>query len=148
MNKSKKFNVNLISCTFVALLAIVFLISSFSIKDPSSRLVPQTLCGLTLVLCVIFLISIYFGKYKNEEIDLSGTMRACQMGLILVGYIMLNYFLGFYIAAVIFLPAGMLFLGQRSWKVITGVSVSLPLIVYLFFDLLLNMQMPQALLFS
>ena len=47
----------------------------------------------------------------------------------------------------IFLPAGMLYLGQRNWKIIAGITVGLPLIIYLFFDLLLGMIMPTGILF-
>jgi hypothetical protein len=55
---------------------------------------------------------------------------------------------GFYISTLLYLPAGMLYLGQRSWKVIAGVTVGLPLIVFIFFDLILGMQMPVGILFG
>lgn len=145
--KKKKFNMNILSCIFELTLALVFFISTFAIKEPDSRLVPRCLCGLIALLCGVFLYQILFGKYKDEELDFSGTWRAMQMGIVIVGYILLNYLFGFYIASVVFLPVGMLFLGQRNWKAIVGVSAGLPLLIYLFFDLLLTMQMAQGVFF-
>ena len=149
MNGKKKFNYNLLSCFFIYVWAGIFYVSSLSVKDSASRLFPQIMCGLSVLLATLFLISCLRGKDVKEgddPINFAGTGRAAVMGIILAGYILLNYLTGFYISTVVFLPIGMLYLGQRNWKIIAIISVALPLIVYLFFDLLLGMMMPAGVL--
>lgn len=150
MNTKKKFNWNILSCFFIYIWAGIFFVSSLGIEDSGSRMFPQMMCGLSVLLATLFLISCLRGKdvkEGDEPIDFTGSGRAALMGVILGGYILLNYLTGFYISTVIFLPIGMLYLGQRNWKVIISIAIALPLIVYLFFDLLLGMMMPTGILF-
>ena len=151
MNTKKKFNWNIISCLFIYVWAGIFFVSSLGIEDAGSRMFPQIMCGLSALLSTLFLISCLRGKDVKEgddPISFAGTGRAAVMGAILSGYILLNYLTGFYISTVIFLPIGMLYLGQRNWKVIAVISIALPLIIFLFFDLLLGMMMPTGILFQ
>ena len=151
LNTKKKFNWNIISCIFIYLWAGIFFFSSLGIEDAGSRMFPQIMCGLSVLLATLFLISCLRGKDVKEgddPISFAGTGRAAVMGAILGGYILLNYLTGFYISTVIFLPIGMLYLGQRNWKVIVAISIALPLIIFLFFDLLLGMMMPTGILFQ
>ena len=151
MNTKKKFNWNIISCLFIYVWAGIFFVSSLGIEDAGSRMFPQIMCGLSVLLATLFLISCLRGKDVKEgddPISFAGTGRAAVMGAILGGYILLNYLTGFYISTVIFLPIGMLYLGQRNWKVIVAISIALPLIIFLFFDLLLGMMMPTGILFQ
>ena len=139
---------NLISCVFVFLVAVVFLISSFTIEDSQSRMLPLILCGLTILLSVVFFIMLVAKKYNDHvEINFAGTRRVAVFFLILCGYVLINYLTGYYIATVIFMPIAMFALGQRKPWVILAATVLLPAGVYLFFDLLLAMQMPQGILF-
>ena len=150
LNTKKKFNWNILSCFFIYIWAGIFFVSSLGIEDSGSRMFPQMMCGLSVLLATLFLISCLRGKdvkEGDEPIDFTGSGRAALMGVILGGYILLNYLTGFYISTVIFLPIGMLYLGQRNWKVIISIAIALPLIVYLFFDLLLGMMMPTGILF-
>ena len=150
MNTKKKFNWNILSCFFIYIWAGIFFVSSLGIEDSGSRMFPQIMCGLSVLLATLFLISCLRGKdvkEGDEPIDFTGSGRAALMGVILGGYILLNYLTGFYISTVIFLPIGMIYLGQRNWKVIISIAIALPLIVYLFFDLLLGMMMPTGILF-
>ena len=59
-------------------------------------------------------------------------------GLIFL-YISAIYLGGYYIATVLYLPIGMIYLGQRNWKTIIGVDLGLNLVIYVFFGLLLSM---------
>ena len=151
LNTKKKFNWNILSCLFIYIWAGIFFVSSLGIEDAGSRMFPQIMCGLSVLLATLFLISCLRGKDVKEgddPISFAGTGRAAVMGAILGGYILLNYLTGFYISTVIFLPIGMLYLGQRNWKVIVAISIALPLIIFLFFDLLLGMMMPTGILFQ
>lgn len=148
---NSKFNWNIISCIFIYAWAGIFFAASFKIEDSASSLFPRVMCGLSAFLATLFLISCLRGtdvKEGDDPISFAGAGRAAIMGVILGGYILANYLTGFYISTVIFLPAGMIYLGQRNWKIIAAITVCLPLIVYLFFDLLLGMMMPTGILFQ
>lgn len=145
--KNTGFNKNLIFSFFLYFVAGAFLIASFSIEDEASRTFPQVICGLTILLSTLFLISVLRGHYTNDDVNLKGTGLAIFMAGIILLYILAITFVGYYIATVLFLPIGMLILGQRSWKVIVGIDIGVILFVYLFFGILLSMQMPDCILF-
>jgi len=146
--KKREFNYNLLGCFFIYLMSGAFLVASFFIEDMSSRIFPQVLCVLCILLATIFLIQILKGKYTNADVNLSGTAKALMMGGIILLYILGINTIGFYIASIVFLPVGMLVLGQRDWKIIVGVDIGVMLFIYLFFGLLLSMQMPEGVLLS
>ncbi|MEL7623683.1 MAG: tripartite tricarboxylate transporter TctB family protein [Clostridiales bacterium] len=151
-NTAKKaFNWDILSSIFIYAWAGIFFVSSLSIKNPGSRMFPQIICSLAILLSTIFLISTIRHMRKTKEGEekpsFAGSGRAAIMCAFLILYILANYLTGFYISTLLYLPAAMLYLGQRNWKAVIGVTVGLPLIVYVFFDLLLKMQMPTALLF-
>ena len=147
--KKKKFNYNLLSCIFIYAWAALFFFSSLKIQDSGSRTFPQIMCGIAAALTTLFLISILRNKEDGDgeggEISFAGTGRAALMGALLVVYIVANYLFGFYLATALYMPAGMLFLGQRNWKPIVFVTGGLLACVYVFFDLILKMQMPHGL---
>lgn len=143
----KKFNYNYLSIAFIYLVSGIFLVSSFSIEDRASRTFPQVLCGLSILLATIFMIHVISGKEDGNSINLAGTKGAMIMAGLILLYIIAIYLGGYYVATVIYLPVGMIFLGQRSWKTIIGVDAGVMLVIYLFFGLILSMQMPEGLFF-
>ena len=149
--KKKKFDPQLIAVIFVYVVAALYFIASFQIESAESRLFPRIICGLGVFLASIYLIQIIRGKANDAEVGenpFAGTGRAGIMCLLLIMYILLNYLAGYYVATLIFFPVTMLFLGQRKWSTIVITTVAYPLVVYLIFDLLLKMQMPEGLLFK
>ena len=128
-------------------MSALFLISTFAIEDQTSRIFPQVLCILSILLATVYFIQILRGKYTNEDVNLNGTGKSLLMAGIILLYILGISLVGFYIASLVFLPIGMIVLGQRSWKVIVGVDIGVMLFIYLFFGLLLSMQMPESILF-
>lgn len=145
--KNTGFNKNLIFSFFLYFVSAAFLIASFSIEDEASRTFPQVICGLTILLSTLFLFSVLRGHYTNDDVNLTGTGMALFMAGIILLYILAITYVGYYIATVVFLPIGMLVLGQRNWIVIVSVDVGVTIFVYVFFGLLLSMQMPDGILF-
>lgn len=149
MKTKKKFNYNLLSCVFIYAWSALFFFSSLKIQDSGSRIFPQVMCGIATALATVFLITILVhndtSNGEGGEISFAGSGRAAIMGALLVVYIVANYLFGFYIATALYMPAGMLFLGQRNWKPIVFVTGGLLAIVWVFFDLILKMQMPNGL---
>ena len=150
MSTKKKFNYNILSCIFIYIWAAAFFISSLSIENKQSRIFPTVMCACAVLLATLFLIACFRGKDQKEgeePADFTGTARAAIFGVILIGYILANYLAGYYIATILFLPLGMLYLGQRNWKAIIPVSIGVPLLIYLVFDMVLGMVMPTGILF-
>lgn len=143
---TRAFNYNLLSCLFIYAVSFLFLFSTFSIEDTQSRVFPQVICGLSIILVTCFLISVLRGKI-TDTINLSGTKSVLIMAGLIFLYISAIYLGGYYIATVLYLPIGMIYLGQRNWKTIIGVDLGLNLVIYVFFGLLLSMQMPVGVLF-
>ena len=150
--KRSAWNWNYLSCIFMYIVSAVIFIETFNIAEPDSRYFPRILCGLTTLLSTILLIQAARGKEvdkgEGEPISFAGTKKAAGMCLILIGYVILNMLTGFYISTVIYLPIGMIYLGQRNWKVIASISIILPVGVYFVFQKLLSMQMPVGSLFK
>lgn len=149
-NKKKKFNYDLLSVGFIYAVAAIFFIATFKIKDPQSQIFPRVMCGLAVLFGTLFLIKILRGKPTNpegSEPNFDGAGRAFIMGALLLLYIGMNFLAGYYIATAIFMPVGMLYLGQRNWKAIVGVTGGLILVIWLFFDVVLGMVMPTGILF-
>lgn len=143
----KKFNYNILSCIFIYIWSGVFLISSFGIKDSGSRSFPQVICVLAIILATGFLIS-NLRHHQDEEMDFSGTGRAMIMAAILLIYMIGNWFFGFYISTIIYLPAAMWYLGQRNKKIMAIITIVIPVMVYFVFEKLLTMQIPSGILFK
>ena len=148
--QKKKFNWNLLSCVFIYAWSALFFFASLKIQDTGSRTFPMIMCGIAVALTTVFLVSILRHNDTSNgdggEISFAGTGRAAVMGALLIVYIIANYLFGFYISTALYMPAGMLFLGQRNWKPIVFVTGGLLATVYVFFDLILKMQMPSGLL--
>ena len=70
------------------------------------------------------------------------------MCVILLLYIAATTLTGFYLSTPLYLALSMWVLGQRNKKIIIVVSAMTPLVIYLFFTLLLGMRVPEGVLFS
>ena len=147
MSHKRKFNYNLISCGLIYAGSILFLVGCFDIDPGVTRIFPLCVCISSLVLATIYLILILLGKVPDDNISLSGSKRALEMGVLIALYVAAIYLSGYYIATLLYMPVAMIFLGQRNWKLILSVVLCYALIIYLFFGKLLEMQMPEGILF-
>lgn len=151
MNKNeegkKPFNYNYISVALLYAVALLFIVSARSISEADSKIFPYIVAGLTIVLASIILIKSLFNLGRQETFDFTGSFKAFKFGVVLLIYIALTVIFGFYISTPIYLFFGMKILGQKNLKLMLIVSVATPLIIYLFFDLLLGMEIPTGIFF-
>lgn len=143
----RNFNYDYIAIGFIYVISIVFLLTSKNIKDADSRIFPLFVSSLSIVLSTILLLRNIFGRRKKEEYDFTGTNRALWMTVALLLFIVAITFVGFYIAAPVYLYLTMRMLGQKNQKTLILVSLIAPISVYLFFDLLFSMPIPRGMLF-
>lgn len=145
--EKKEFNYNYLSVIFLYIWAGAFLFSATSIKDDASRMFPTFISIAAIVLATVLLIKTYRSKAGSKEtMDFSGSREAVIFALILLLYIGLAALVGFYFSTPVYLYVTMYLLGQRNHKLMAIVAVSMPLIIFLFFDLLLGMQIPMGML--
>ena len=62
--------------------------------------------------------------------------------IVITAYAVAMEFTGYFMSTAIFLPLGMFIQGQKSWKVILGVTAGLEIFVYLLFVVGLSLRMP------
>jgi len=142
----KSFNFNYLSVIIIYVWALAFLLWTPKIKDPGSRMFPVAISIFAIVLATILLLKTYFKWGKQEELDFTGTKMAILMAAFLVAYVALIEAVGFYLATPFYLYITMWVLGQRRKKLMLTISIVMPLLVYLFFDLILGMQIPEGIL--
>ncbi|WP_372997711.1 tripartite tricarboxylate transporter TctB family protein [Lutispora sp.] len=142
----KSFNFNYLSVALIYIWALAFLLWTPKIKDPGSRMFPVAISIFAIVLATILLLKTYFKWGKQEELDFSGSKMAMLMAALLIAYVALIEAVGFYLATPFYLYITMWVLGQRKKKLMISISILMPLIVFVFFDLILGMQIPEGML--
>ena len=150
-NKStkKSFDFNYILVIFLYIWGLIFFFATPSIKNVDARLFPYIIIILTIVSATLLLLKTYFNWGKKEDsVDFEGTLSALFMAILLLIYIGAIATIGFYLATPFYLFISMLILGQKNIKLIFTISLFTPLSVYIFFDLLLKLQIPKGFLFS
>lgn len=76
-----------------------------------------------------------------------GIKRSMKLTGIIILFILLMYFLGFFPAAVIMTAATVALLGERRPLIIAGITASIITGVFIVFRLLLQVNLPQGILF-
>lgn len=133
----------------LALLGLTFIVYTLSQNYATdSKMIPLFLSGLTVLISIIYLFAVRKGSYEGEVSDFSSASRVLWLIVTLAVYVLGNYFIGYYISTAIFLAYVMWSLGYRNKKVIIGVSVILPVLIYIFFERLFTLKIPHGILFE
>lgn len=147
-NKSTKktFNYNYLSVTLIYIWAAAFLLWAPKIKDPASRMFPVGISIFAIILATILLLKTKFNWGKNQELNFSGTKTALIMAAFLIIYVGVIEVVGYYFATPFYLYISMWVLGQKNKKLMLVISLLMSLGAYVFFGLLLDMQIPEGIL--
>ena len=154
--KSKK---NQIYYVLILLVLPLLMISLISSLDYRASLYPISLCVVSiLLLTIIFFVKIIdynnhhllkysFVKFVNMNIyeQNSGFNNQFFYYLSFIGYLIMNYIVGFPIASVIFINAFIIFHDKRDYKI--SIMISFVLLVILWFlSSMLTLQFPNGLI--
>ena len=147
-NKSTKktFNYNYLSVTLIYIWAAAFLLWAPKIKDPASRMFPVGISIFAIILATILLLKTKYNWGKNQELNFSGTKTAMIMAAFLIIYVGVIEVVGYYFATPFYLYISMWVLGQKNKKLMLVISLLMSLGAYVFFGLLLDMQIPEGML--
>jgi len=114
---------------------------------PGPGIWPRAL-AVIMLLCAVCLLYQTFFRLKSSwsevlvDFHKPGVHRVCLLfGLFVTFGIALNY-LGFVISSLMFIPAVMVVLGERRWKHIAVVDVTIVVFIYLIFEKILNTVLP------
>ena len=143
-NTTKKvFNYNFLSVGMIYLISLIYIFEAQKIKDPESKMFPYMVCGFAIVMATLLLIRTYKKMGIHTKLpDFTGTRQAMVMAALLFGYVGLIELIGFYLATPIYIYISMLVLGQRKQKLIIAIALLTSLGCWLFFKLLLDMEIP------
>ena len=150
MGNMKKANYIISAIMFLVGLGIVVMSSSLKIQigdgDPGAGFWPMLLGALIIIFAVGLAISTLKNKKMLEEktftISTPANMRVYILFGVIVLFCVILYFLGFYIGALLFIPAVMYLLEVRSVKKMVLTTVITLAAVYVLFGVLLNISLP------
>ena len=127
-------------------LALQFPVSELDDLGPAfwPKILCVTLIGLAALLAVESIV-----KYGKEDVAVQFLSTAWQRTTwkavgILAAFVVLIKLLGFYPAAVLFLPAMLWLFGERNKKVILLMDIGIIIAVYIVFSVLLRVQLPTS----
>ena len=97
---------------------------------------------------VLIITSIINGKKPGpEEVSLKEFKNPMLAFLIIIVYVVMMEYIGFFVASAICIPALMLFMGQRKPIPMIATTAGALLFVYVLFVMQLGLRLPQGLLF-
>lgn len=105
--------------------------------------------GLGVVICTFFVALSAIRKYKKEGqgkrlINEGGLSQILWVLLPALGMVLLTELIGLHISVVIYLAFYMRVVGKTSWVHVVLVSILVPLCVYIVFDKLFLIPMPEG----
>lgn len=114
----------------------------------NGMLIGTILIGLILAFLVKTAVQWFKGKIslRCEEFLSFGSLQRRKIGILLlaVSYVFFMQWLGFTLTTVLFLIASMVALGVRSRPMLLGISLTLSLLGYIFFVVLLDTRFPSG----
>lgn len=131
-------------------IAIAVMASQFKIEfgtgDPGAGFWPAALGCILIILAILLFFTTIKNKAEMGEktftIDTPANVRVYVIMAVVVAFCVVLYFLGFYIAAALFLPVVMYILEVRSPKKIIITTAATVIGVYVIFGILLKISLP------
>ncbi len=146
----KSITANLIGCVFFLIVGIWFLVNSLFLTGTQNPMDVGPAAFPILSSIGIILASLLYmikeirkrnGK-GDEKITISNRLKVYISMVLLVAYILVMQFAGYYIASVVFIPLFLYIVGVKNIVKLVPVSAGFILFVYVVFDVLLDVPMP------
>jgi putative tricarboxylic transport membrane protein len=145
-NTQKKISLILMAVALGYLL-LSFQLPAFPYAIVDSDVLPKGLGFLLFILSILLFIEKKPG-HKQEKVAINkDEIKILLITLVLIlVYIMLLEPIGFVLDTMAFLITATRILGYQNWKIIISVSVLFTLVLYISFNYLLNIYLPQGIL--
>jgi putative tricarboxylic transport membrane protein len=146
----KSITANVVGCIFFLIVGIWFLVNSLFLTGTQNPMDVGPAAFPILSSIGIILASLFYmirevrkknGK-SSEKITISNRFKVYISMFLLVVYILIIQFAGYYIASIVFIPLFLYIVGVKNILKLIPVSAGFILFVYVVFDLLLEVPMP------
>ena len=132
---------------FVYAVALFFLSMTLKLPKPAQAY-PLFIIVLLLALTTLYVVQMIIGaKKKGVESGMEDFKEFFPVLAMIVVYLVLMYFVGFYISTALFMVVSLLFLKVKKWQILLSTAVILVL-VYCAFTLFLGVKLPMGILFA
>ncbi|WP_409969372.1 tripartite tricarboxylate transporter TctB family protein [Bengtsoniella intestinalis] len=141
----KKISGLALGCFFTLLFIAVYCLIPYGIKDATTgvmgaRFIPKLLFIGGALIAAVF--AVVFRK-ECYEVDL----KVYPMVIGLFVYYFLVLYIGFLISTLLMMMAYGYLWGVRNPKILVGLGIGTPVMLYVFFEILLSISLPSGLLF-
>jgi hypothetical protein len=126
-------------------------VETYSFTDRAARW-PRTILFFTILFCLMLLISEAIRIFKKEKAveddSFSGlTWFVPALFGLALGYIYFVSRIGFFVTTFVFIIIGAYLLGYRKKSTILIASVTITILIYVIFKIILNLPLPRGIIF-
>lgn len=143
--KLKQIHTNVWIGLLLIVLSVFFYIKAGSFNQVNAMIWPRAVLIVIIVLAVLLIsqgCKLTAAQADTGAIPLKKLAGPMAAFLYMVLYAVMMKLTGYFVSSAIFLPVGMLALGQRNWKAIVGVTLGLEVFIYYMFVVQLALRMP------
>ena len=76
------------------------------------------------------------------------TINPLLTGLFVVAYVAIIYFVGFYVATILYMTFAMYYFGSKNWKLNLGIAIVMVGFCYAMFEMALAVKLPLGIVFN
>lgn len=139
-----KINSDIIAAALLIILSAVFFKMAGEFSNQQAAIWPKAVLVGIIILSAMLAVKGLKGQKQDEKTRFpKGTLAGPIAAVVVITvYAVLMKFAGYFISTTLFLPFGMLALGQRDWRVILSVTIGLEIFIYILFVTQLQLRMP------
>ncbi len=145
----KRYTGRIVIPVFFIELSVLFGVITLGFPDKGDVVGPGVVPGLWIIGILalsIFLLVRGLFEYEDEDPPWGHVGKVAVFIAMTILYLIIMQIIGYYIATILYLFAGMYFLAYRNWKVMISLSAGWILISYFAFYRLLYVPLPRGLL--
>lgn len=137
---------------FIYVVALSFLAMTIKLPKPAQAY-PLFIITLLLILTTLYVVQMIMGAKKNgvesglEDFKDFLPKQFFPILTMIIVYLILMYYMGFYISTAVFMVISLLFLKVKKWQILLSTAVIL-LLVYCAFTMFLGVKLPMGILFA
>lgn len=140
----QKINSDMIAAVLLIILSALFFRMTGEFSNQQAAVWPKAVLVCIVILSAMLAVRGLREQKEEKKIRFpKGTLVGPIVAVaVITVYAVLMKFAGYFISTTLFLPFGMLALGQRDWRIILSVTIGLEIFIYVLFVTQLQLRMP------
>lgn len=116
----------------------------WGMDGPESGFFPFWLATILLLACLVIIVQAV--RRKSDEPFVERTKLPMVLKVLgpATGMVLLTQFLGLYVASALYMGIYMQWVGRHSWKSTIGLSLSIPVVIFLIFEKWFLVPLPKG----